>query len=350
MTTHDTLASTDTGAKSAAEVEREVRQSRAKVERTLDQIQDRLSPGELVDQAVTYFRRSGGVEFARNLGESVKHNPMPVALVAVGLAWMMMSGRRPDDDNGYGRSAYWDDDLVGGEPQASPVYSSEYAALPGDAAESWHAGREPGHGGDDDDLGDTADRAWNTVRRAKEKADDLVDRGRRAASDAVEGATAGVESMTASARASMASARHGVRDARAQAARYGRRARQGVLETFYQQPLVLGALGVAVGAAIGAALPPTTTEDELLGDAGDRIKRDAEKTGREQLAKARATAEAAVAAGRAEADRQGLTTDDAKAAAGAVREKVERVAEAATEAATGQADKKGLGQGRDVTG
>lgn len=356
MTTQGTVATTDPGAKSAAEVEREVQQSRAKVERTLDQIQDRLSPGELVDQAVTYLRRSGGSEFARNLGQSVKHNPMPIALVAVGLAWMMMSGRRTDD-HGLGRSDYWDDDfvewdddLVGDEPQASPVYSTVHRPLSGGAAESWNGERDLGHVGDDDHGDGVADRAWDTLRRGQDRADELVDRARGAASDAAEGVTARTGAISRKARQSMASARHGVRDARAHAARYGRRARQGMLETFYQQPLVLGALGVAVGAALGAALPPTDAEDELMGDTSDRIKRRAEATGREQVAKARATAEAAVAAGRAEADRQGLSADAAKTAADSVRNKVERVAEAATEAAKDQADKEDLGRRRDLTG
>ena len=62
-------ASTDPGSKSAAEIEREVRQSRAEVEQTLDAIQARLSPGQLLDQAVDYFREGRGGEFARNLGD-----------------------------------------------------------------------------------------------------------------------------------------------------------------------------------------------------------------------------------------------------------------------------------------
>jgi hypothetical protein len=67
---------TDPGSKSAAEIEREVQQSRAEVEHTLDAIQARLSPGQLLDQAVGYFREGRGVEFARNLGDSITQNPI----------------------------------------------------------------------------------------------------------------------------------------------------------------------------------------------------------------------------------------------------------------------------------
>lgn len=352
MTAQHTGASTDPGSKSAAEVEREVEQSRARVGRTLDEIQDRLSPGRLVDQAVTYLRDGGGGEFARNLGQSVRQNPMPVALVALGVAWMMMSGRRTDDRNGYGRSIDWDEDLVGDEPEASPLYPPAYDPLQGGS------GWSPSRDADEDDGGassfdrarDAADRARDVTRRAKGKADDLVGQAGEAVSDAAEGARVGAGALRGKARESMASARDGVRGAGARARRYGRRARHGILEGFYQQPLALGAIGVALGAAIGAALPPTETEDELMGDTRDRLKRDAEEAGREQLAKARATAEAAAAAGRDEAKRQGLSTDAAKSAAEAVRGKVERVAEAATEGAREQAEKEDLAREGDLRG
>jgi hypothetical protein len=45
-----------------------------------------------------------------------------------------------------------------------------------------------------------------------------------------------------------------------------------ILTHFRDQPLVGGALAFAVGAAIGAALPHTEKEDELLGDAADSTK------------------------------------------------------------------------------
>ena len=98
MTSHpsDFARGTDPGTGSPAELEREVRESRADVERTLDAIQDRLSPGQLVDQVARYMRDNGG-EFARNFGDTVRQNPVPVVLVGVGLAWMMLGSRRDVD-------------------------------------------------------------------------------------------------------------------------------------------------------------------------------------------------------------------------------------------------------------
>ena len=125
MTAYGETTTTDPGSKSAAEIEREVREERAHVEQTLDAIQDRLSPGQLVDQAVTYIRTSGGSDFVRNLGDSVRQNPIPIALVGVGLAWMMFASSRGE---GYRSSTYWgDDDLDEYEDE----YEADYYARTG---------------------------------------------------------------------------------------------------------------------------------------------------------------------------------------------------------------------------
>jgi hypothetical protein len=74
----------------------------------------------------------------------------------------------------------------------------------------------------------------------------------------------------------------------AQSARsQARRAGEGFNDLLYEQPLLVGALGVAVGALIGAALPTTETEDRALGDTRDRLMQRARDVGAEQYSKAR---------------------------------------------------------------
>ena len=365
-------ATTDPGNKSAAEIEREVRQQRADVERNLDALQERLSPGQLVDQAMNYLRQGGGSEFFRNLGDSVKHNPMPVALIGVGVAWMMASsGRR----NGHTERDYWVEDEFEEYDELHELdeYEGAYAATdyPYDAATrgtgSYGAATGTASGG----LGDAttgarfdpatgessalsegegehgpsiSDRAKATAAGAREKADEL----RRRARDAASGARASVGEMGARARAGMGRAGRslsgGADRTRAYASQYGRRARRGFLNTLDEQPLVLGAIGLAVGAALGSALPSTEREDRLMGGSRDRLKRRAAEEGREQLHKAQAAAGAAYEAARDEADRQGLTPEEGKRAVEAGRQKVERVAEAAQTAAKEEAERQGLGK------
>jgi hypothetical protein len=365
-------ATTDPGNKSAAEIEREVRQQRADVERNLDALQDRLSPGQLVDQAMNYVRQGGGGEFFRNLGDSVKHNPVPVALIGVGVAWMMASsGRR----NGHPERDYWIEDEFEEYDELHELDEYEggaYAATdyPYDAATrtatsgSYGAGSGTASSGlegattgartdpltgaastSSDEHGPSmSDRAKATAAGAREKADEL----RRRAREAAGSARAGVGQMGSRARAGLDRAGRGFSGGadrtRAYASQYGRRARQGFLHTLNEQPLVLGAIGLAVGAVLGSALPSTSREDRMMGGARDRLKHRAAEEGREQMHKAQAAAGAAYEAARDEADRQGLTPEGGKRAMEAGREKLERVAEAAQTAAKEESERQGLGK------
>jgi hypothetical protein len=54
-------------------------------------------------------------------------------------------------------------------------------------------------------------------------------------------------------------------------------------------PMAIGAMGIAIGALLGAVLPSTRREDELLGDKSDRLKdqmRHAAREGRDRVAEA----------------------------------------------------------------
>lgn len=76
------------------EIEAELDWTRAQMGNTLDKLQRKLSPGELFDQALNYLRANGTGELSSTLKSTIVRNPVPVALVGLGLAWMLMSGRR----------------------------------------------------------------------------------------------------------------------------------------------------------------------------------------------------------------------------------------------------------------
>jgi hypothetical protein len=304
----------DAGSKSPQDVQREVQQSRAEVEETLEAIQERLSPGQMFEQAVDYMRSSNGSDFLRNLGTMVRDNPVPVALVGTGLVWLMLSSSR---------SRHREDD--------------EDDALPQSYGES-HLGNE---------LNEDAGQAARWGESARESAREWSHGARTAARSARDRA----RRLGAGARDRLSDTGEqlwqGARDAGDRASYYGRRVRRGFFDTLHEQPLVLGALGLAAGAAIGAALPATEKEDEWLGDSRERLKERAKEVGWEQVERARAAAGAAYGAAREEAERQGLSLEGGRTAAEsaveAVRQKAERVAEAATEAAKSEAERQNLG-------
>jgi hypothetical protein len=106
-------------------------------------------------------------------------------------------------------------------------------------------------------------------------------------------------------------------------------ARDGLTDLFRAQPLALGAIGLAIGAGIAAALPKTEVEDGYLGAASEAIKTQAAEIAGQQIENATALAGDVVEAASAEARKQGLTPDSAKAAAEDVKERVGRVVDAA---------------------
>jgi hypothetical protein len=209
-------------------IESEIAQTRRDIDSTLNEIQSRFTPGQLLDQGLDYLRHSGGKEFVSTFGATVKYNPMPVALAGIGIAWLMASGHHAPPPAG----------MSGGTGRLS-TRMSDAATRVSDAA---HASRER------------------------------------------------LASAGSSVRESASRLGHGIQDG----AQSVRRGYQSMLE---EQPLLLGALGIALGAALAAALPRSRVEDQVMGDASDRLAEQARRSGEEQLHKAeRVAARAAEAA------------------------------------------------------
>jgi hypothetical protein len=71
-----------------------------------------------------------------------------------------------------------------------------------------------------------------------------------------------------------------------------------------EQPVVVVGLGLAIGAAIGAASPSTETEDRLMGESSDALKKEAADLAKEQVAKVQGAGERAWQDATGEAENQ----------------------------------------------
>jgi hypothetical protein len=79
------------------QIEREIERTRQDTAATLAAIEERLSPGRLMDEAWSYLRSSGqGQSFMNNLSQTVRDNPIPVALMAISIVWLAIAGSRKD--------------------------------------------------------------------------------------------------------------------------------------------------------------------------------------------------------------------------------------------------------------
>lgn len=74
--------------------------NRAALDRTLSELEQRVSMDGFFQQAMERLRSENGAEFLRNLRDSVVHNPLPITLAAIGLAWTAFS-----DNSGRSGSA-----------------------------------------------------------------------------------------------------------------------------------------------------------------------------------------------------------------------------------------------------
>ncbi|HEN8798394.1 TPA: DUF3618 domain-containing protein [Pseudomonas putida] len=206
-------------------LEQEINAKREHISDLVDALEQRLSPGQLVDKVLAYAKGNGG-EFCHNLGLTLKNNPVPATLTVLGLAWLGLNQNRPFN--------------------------------PGPA----HHG--PGLG---EKLGEAVDSVKDAFAHAGEAVHDAGQKVRMKAHDARDRASelghGARESMGESADTLRSSA-HKVGD---QAT-----ALKGQFEHLLEeQPLVLAALGIALGAALGAALPGTRKEDQLMGSTSDRL-------------------------------------------------------------------------------
>ncbi|HEV2430992.1 MAG TPA: YtxH domain-containing protein [Burkholderiales bacterium] len=59
----------------------------------------------------------------------------------------------------------------------------------------------------------------------------------------------------------------------------------------HEQPLALGAIGLAIGAVLGAAAPRTRQEERLMGEASRKLAEKAKGLGSQQLDKAQQAVE-----------------------------------------------------------
>lgn len=86
---------------SSAQLEREAEGRRADLSATLDELRSRITPGQLVDQTLDYAREGNVGEFVRNLARDARDNPLPLALIGAGIAWLMVAkGRRTEQTAG----------------------------------------------------------------------------------------------------------------------------------------------------------------------------------------------------------------------------------------------------------
>lgn len=75
------------------QLERSADRIRADLDRTLDALERKLSPSQLIDRSLAYLRDHGG-DLAVAVGDSVRRNPVPILVTVAGLGWLIATAVR----------------------------------------------------------------------------------------------------------------------------------------------------------------------------------------------------------------------------------------------------------------
>lgn len=213
--------------KSPEALEREIDQQRSSIGNIVDALERKMSPGQLVDQALTYAKDNGG-EFFGNLGNNVKTNPVPAVLTTIGIVWLMLGNRTPTDPSSAGPSLF-----EGVSERAENVV-----------------------GAVSDSLSSAKARVQETVALMKDRVSEVKDK-----------TTHFTDSMDE--KRSQAS---GLLHETGRTFEQKRlRLQSSATRLLNEQPLTLAVLGIAVGAVMGAALPATDGEKRLVRQAREKL-------------------------------------------------------------------------------
>ena len=283
--------STNPGDRSVTELEREVDRERERVSATIDELQARASVGSLVDQLVKAVGENGG-EVSRNLGRSLRDNPLAALLTGVGLAWLMAGSGRPRDE-----AQDWDDpdsdDLRYGRDRLSEAPMPSASSYGSSAEGAWPRSEYADPSAESEEGG-LRERVADVAGRVGEGVSDAVEGVRERASEMSQSAGAGLTRAGDTIRETGGAVRHRAGAARRSAAGTSHYMRNGLDTLIEDQPLVAGAIAMALGAAVGGALPRSRVEDRMFGEQSDRAMETVRTLAKDQGAKVQATASAVV--------------------------------------------------------
>uniref|UniRef100_Q07HQ9 DUF3618 domain-containing protein n=1 Tax=Rhodopseudomonas palustris (strain BisA53) TaxID=316055 RepID=Q07HQ9_RHOP5 len=239
--------------------------------------------------------QNAGANFVSSLGEAARRNPVSTALLGMGVLWLITGGKPVDTATRMAKRGYdrlpegatdWIDD-------GTRSVKRQVGAL-GDRLS--HAGDSAGAM-----MENATAKARETGSAALQRASQLTSEVTDVASDFA-------------------------RDLPSRSADLFDSARGRLNRMLDEQPLLLGAVGLAIGAGIAASLPSTRIEAEYFGETADGLKAQASAFVGQQTEQLHSMADQAVDAVSEEARRQGFSPDSVKAAASEVGDKVARAA------------------------
>jgi hypothetical protein len=286
--------------RSSRDYSREAEATRQRITRTVDELTDRLTVGQVLDEVLGYAKGGGGT-MATALTRAARDNPIPSLLVSAGCM-MFLSDRL-----GFPRKS-----SSMKMPSSANVARGPSAALKQGATDATQFA--------EDGLTAAAEQLGNIGREVRVGASKAA----QAAGDTVREYSTGLADE--------------VSDFAGQAQEQLETASQQLIEQarrlIDEQPLLAGAIGLAIGAGLAAVIPKTDTEREYLGDASQAVKEAATEFAEQQYENAKEVVGRVSEAAMNAADEEGLSETAVKDFAKTAADKVTNVVKAAKNEAT----------------
>lgn len=264
----------------ADEIKADIERTRNKMSNKIDEIQDRFRPEQLKDQAqevvrsavqdsteaVVSYVRTHSRELSGTVMDTIKRNPVPAAMVGLGLGWIMYdsltnrSSHKGDWNRPYGNGGQYSQRYGaqstgqygvphGGYRGAEYGGQGQYGDQSG--SEAWRKQEEQGDG--------ITDRLRETMGEAREKVGDATNQ----VTDQIRDAGGRIQEMGSQIGQQVSDS---TEHARHQMERVGSQA-QDLIE---ENPFAVGLVALGVGVALGMALPSTRRENQMLGEWRDQ--------------------------------------------------------------------------------
>ena len=332
----------------SSEIRADIDQTRASVGEKIDQLQARLDPNKLKQQAqetvqemlndtassMTEYVRSHKDEMVSSVAEAARRNPLPTALVGLGLGWLIlesMGGNKREDryDSRYdrweserrylsnrdrfegstgrsevaqGRGQYYNDSFTSAPDYSATGYPTSTASNTMNRSEfqgkqeygNGHQSQNPLAKATDavketvsDVTSDLKERVGDVSQEIKERVGDVKERLGGAVGDVREQAS----HMGQQTPNNMYRAGNQMEEWQSRARYEGQRRGEQVMRNLEDNPLTYGAIALAAGAALALFLPQTRTENRAFGEIRDQVM----EKGQEVLDTAKSHAQQVVA-------------------------------------------------------
>ncbi len=220
---------------SSDEIRADIEQTRERLGHTVESLGAQLNPSNLVQRAKDSVReatigrvqhmarrtKENVVEGGRDVAGTIRDNPVPAAMIAAGIGWMLMNRR--SESSRYESRRY-------GDPSFDDAYPTEPSV------------------------------AQRVVSRAASATENLAAEAQDLAQDTAEKVQDVAQQVT-----------HKARTASHRIANKASATTQRVESQFRENPIALGALAIAAGLAVGLSLPASKPEAKLMGGARDQL-------------------------------------------------------------------------------